>query len=51
MPNKVKSIIKQVQAAEEMNIPVEEVRQMYKSNLQITAKSTGLLQIEDRKAG
>lgn len=37
------------QAAEEMNIPIEEVRQMFKSNLQITAKSTGLLQIEERK--
>lgn len=34
------------EAAEEMNIPLAEVRSYYNSNLQITAKNTGLLQIE-----
>jgi len=35
-------------AAEEMNIPVEEVRQMYRSNLQIAPKNVGLLKIEQK---
>lgn len=36
------------EAAAEMNIPVEEVRQMYKCNLQIAPKNVNLLQIEQR---
>lgn len=36
------------EAAEEMNIPLEEVREMYKSNLQIAPKSIRLLQIEQK---
>jgi hypothetical protein len=37
------------EAAAEMNIPVEEVRQMYNSNLQIAPKSVGLLMEYDKK--